>query len=444
MDNLRYIHHLLNRASFGPSLKKLYEYEKLTPGELTDRLFASSENYTQLNVIEQPTIPFSKLRKLSEEEKRKLRMTMRKQLMELNKKWFMKMATTDAVLREKLTLFWHDHFACYSRNPYFAQDLNNILRKNALGNFGQMLFEVSKSPAMLQYLNNQQNKAKSPNENFAREVLELFTLGRGNYTETDIKNAARAFTGWGFNIKGEFVFREKQHDYGTKQFQGYKGNLSGEDVLNIILEKRQTAYFITKKIFKYFVNEEPDNDRVNELAESFYASGYDLRKLMMNIFSSPGFYDEKNINALIKSPAELLVGYARILPFDNPEQKKIILAQRALGQILFMPPNVGGWPYGKEWINTSSITYRLQMPYTFIAPPKNKNRKKLFSINWQEFNRETAGIPSEYLAVLLLGNNPGNKELQLISRRVERVQNDFIRKPLETVSYMSLPEYQLA
>jgi uncharacterized protein (DUF1800 family) len=443
MTDLRHIHHLLNRAAFGPSLKDVSFYEKITPGKLTGHLFKTSEDFRPIQIIERPELQYNKFVKLSEEEKRKLRMMMRRELLELNKEWFVKMSTTDTVLREKLTLFWHDHFACYSRNPYFAQDLNNILRQNALGNFGQMLFDVSKSPAMLQYLNNQQNRAKSPNENFAREVLELFTLGRGHYTENDIKNAAKAFTGWGFNFKGEFVFRAKQHDNGTKYFMGYKGNLSGEDVLKIILENKRTAYFITEKILKYFVNGQPDDSEIKKHAESFYASGYNLGKLMEDIFSSPEFYDEKNINALIKSPAELLVGYARILPFNETEAKKLLMAQRVLGQVLFMPPNVGGWPYGKEWINTASITYRLQMPYTFIVPPGKKKRPKLFSVNWQEFNNQTKGIPEDVLSILLLGNTPGQKEQQLINNKLNSLPGYWVRRPLQFINLMCLPDFQL-
>jgi len=180
-------------------------------------------------------------------------------------------------------------------NPKFNRQLLNVIRKNALGNFKELLFEVSKSPAMLQFLNNQQNKKDHPNENFAREVMELFTMGRGNYTENDIKELARAFTGWGYDKEGNFTERPKQHDTGAKTFLGKTGNFTGDDVLNIILEQKATAKFITAKIYKFFVNENPDQNNINKLSEELYTSNYDLKKLMQNIFSSSWFYDQKKM-----------------------------------------------------------------------------------------------------------------------------------------------------
>ena len=157
---------------------------------------------------------------------------------ELNLTWINRMSTTDAPLQEKMTLFWHNHFACRSKNAAFAQQLNNIQRTNALGNFRTLLFQVAESPAMLQFLNNQQNQKGHPNENFAREVMELFTIGRGNYTETDVKESARSFTGYGFNKDGEFVNRRFFHDDGQKTFMGKTGNFNGEDILNALLDKK--------------------------------------------------------------------------------------------------------------------------------------------------------------------------------------------------------------
>ncbi len=146
-----------------------------------------------------------------------------------------KLSATDDPLTEKMVLFWHNHFACRTMVPFLAQQQNNVLRKYALGSFADMLMAVSKDPAMLQFLNNQQNKKGHPNENFAREVMELFTLGRGHYTEEDIKEAARAFTGWGFSLQGEFQFRGKQHDEGEKTFRGKTKKYSGEDIIIAIL-----------------------------------------------------------------------------------------------------------------------------------------------------------------------------------------------------------------
>lgn len=447
MDKLQYIHHLLNRAAFGSTFNNLPIYLKLSTKELTQQLFDSSRHYSELNVVDAAFIPYSRQSKLTETEKKELRKKAREEILNLNREWFMKMGKTEAVLREKMTLFWHDHFACRTKNPMFAQDLNNILRRYSLGNFGEMLMAVSKSPAMIMYLNNQQNRAKSPNENFAREVMELFTLGRNNYSEDDIKNAARAFTGWGLNPEGEFIFRRRQHDFGIKNIFGLKGNFDGEDVINIILDRKQTANFISEKIYKYFVNEEIDRERVNLLSTDFYNSGYDIGKLMENIFTSDWFYAAENQNRIIKSPVELLVGYVRLLPFEFTDEKSILLTQRALGQVLFMPPNVGGWPYGEEWINSTSITFRMQLPYTFLSPQKeNKTRKRAltFKVDWQEFHNKTKGLNTKELTTLILGRQPNGNEQLLIDKSIRRVEGQWARKAVETVTWLCMPEYQLA
>ena len=197
--------------------------------------------------------------------------------------------------------------------------------------------------------------------------MELFTMGRGNYSENDIKEAARAFTGWGFNLNGEFEFRRFQHDTDSKTVLGKTGDFDGDAVLDILLEQKQTARFITKKIYRFFVNEKIDEARVEALADRFYNSGYDIKKLMEDIFTSTWFYDEKNIGTRIKSPVELLAGIRRLLPMEMENDQSQLLLQKTLGQILFYPPNVAGWPGGKNWIDSSSLMLRLRIPQVFTA-----------------------------------------------------------------------------
>jgi uncharacterized protein (DUF1800 family) len=180
----------------------------------------------------------------------------------------------------------------------------HVIRQNALGSFRTLLHGVSKSAAMLKFLNAQQNRKDHPNENFAREVMELFTLGRGNYTENDIKEAARAFTGWSANLQGDFVFRRFQHDNGSKTVLGKTGNFTGEDVLDILLEKKGTAAYITQKIYRFFVNEAVDKEKADWLSARFYQSDYNIGQLMKDIFTSDWFYEAKNIGTRIKSPIE--------------------------------------------------------------------------------------------------------------------------------------------
>ena len=444
MDNLQKTHHLLSRAAFGPAFKYLPSYGDYSLQNLTNYIFKSSREVNDLSIVTRESAFMQYASRLTPEKKRELRKKQREQMLDLNVGWISRMSTTDAVLREKMTLFWHDHFACNIKNPYFAQDLNNILRRNALESFGKMLFEVSTSPAMLQFLNNQQNKAKSPNENFAREVMELFTLGRDHYTEDDIKNAARAFTGWGFDRNGEFVFRKKQHDYGRKTFMGRTGNFGGEDILKMLLENKQTARFITEKIYHYFINENTDEDFLNSLSAGFYNSGYNIEKLMYDIFTSEQFYNDANINNLVKSPAELIVGYGRLLPVRSYDKKSIIRMQRALGQVLFMPPNVGGWPYGKEWINSTSIVYRMQLPYTFL-PQKNNRHKKWMTldVDWQKFFQETQNMSTDELTTLIIGRAPTADEKRLINKTTMRFNYAPFKETVQTISWLCLPEYQL-
>ncbi|HSN60928.1 MAG TPA: DUF1800 domain-containing protein [Ferruginibacter sp.] len=368
--------HLLWRSAFGPMAENAASLDELSQKKLWALLLkTSSKQPTKLQVAEnlvdglyngvQDLVMQSELTKA--EAGRKRRQQSREELKNLNLMWLDEMINSEAQLREKMSLFWHGHFACRVINSFFQQELLHTIRTNALGNFGEMLKAVSKSPSMLQFLNNQQNRKGKPNENFAREVMELFTMGRGNYTEKDIKEAARAFTGWGYNLQGEFVFRKNQHDSGSKTFLGRTGNFNGDDVLNILLEQPQTAVFITQKLYKYFVNEDTDDKNVQWLSQRFYDNNYDIKKLLEDIYSSDWFYTEKNIGNKIKSPIELLAGIRRLLPLELDNDQSQLLFQKVLGQILFYPPNVAGWPGGRTWIDSSTLMVRLQIPQVLAA-----------------------------------------------------------------------------
>jgi len=402
---------------------------------------------------------------LSKEQKKTLRQESREGVKKLNLAWLNEMINNEAQLREKMSLFWHGHFACRIVNFFFQQQLLQIVRQNALGNFGTLLKEISKSPAMISFLNNQQNKKQHPNENFAREVMELFTMGRGNYTENDIKEAARAFTGWGFNPKGEFVNKPFQHDTGSKTFLGKTGNFDGDDILNILLEQKQTARYITKKVYTYFVNEKVDNDKIEKLATGFYQSNYDIQKLLESIFTSDWFYNESNIGNKIKSPVELLVGIRRLLPMQIENEEVQLVFQKALGQVLFFPPNVAGWPGGRNWIDSSSLMLRLRVPQIFtnadefaIKPKddddtsmgqggemKNKRFQVKTTIDWdsiikiyQDTKREDI-IPALSNLVLQTTNKVNKELLEKYTDMSDR--NNYIKTVI--VQLMSTPEYQL-
>jgi len=369
--------HLLWRSAFGPMAENVASLDTMSPKILWPLLVkTSAKPVVKIEVTKNPadeymmgvTDPKEIQKKLQDPAlRKKLREQSRDDLKMMNIRWLEMMVNSEAQLREKMSLFWHGHFACRSQNSFFAQELLQIIRTNALGNFGDMLKAVSKSPAMLAFLNNQQNKKSHPNENFAREVMELFTMSRGNYTENDVKEAARAFTGWGFNAKGEFMFRKNQHDTGSKTFLGKTGNFDGDDILNMLLEDKQTANYISKKIYRYFVNEDVDEKNQQWLSSRFYINNYDISKLLEDIYSSDWFYEEKNIGNKIKSPVELLAGIRRLLPMQMENDQSQLLFQRGLGQVLFYPPNVAGWPGGKSWIDSSSLMLRLRIPQILTA-----------------------------------------------------------------------------
>lgn len=407
------------------------------------------------------------------EAAKKRRQQLREGLKSLNLMWLDEMIQSEAQLLNKMSLFWHGHFACRVINSFFQQELLHTIRTHSLGNFGELLKEVSKSPSMLQFLNNQQNKRKSPNENFAREVMELFTMGRGNYSERDIKEAARAFTGWGFNLQGEFVFRKQFHDEGTKTFLGRTGNFTGDDILNILLEQPQTAVFITQKVYKSFVNEKSNDAHVQWLSQRFYDNNYDIKKLLEDIFTSDWFYTEKNIGNKIKSPIELLVGIRRFLPMELDNDQAQLLFQKVLGQILFYPPNVAGWPGGRTWIDSSTLMVRLQIPQVLAAKEaltikaKNDddvnmgqvmeeqmriNKNKMYTnkgasaaIDWQPVNKIFEKTKREQLGQKIADTvlqSPGRLNVNLLNKYVSSESREsFIKTTV--IQLMTTPEYQL-
>lgn len=364
--------HLLWRAGFGPAVEELNDLSKFSPQQFYRALVKASEKKPEFIDVADDYLKGLMMgieeagrqqkKELSQEGKKMVQQKNREDIRSLNLYWMHQMVNSKAQLREKMSFFWHGHFACRNLNVFYQQGLLDVIRVNALGNFGDLLKAVSKSAAMLNFLNNQQNRKDHPNENFAREVMELFTLGRGNYTEHDIKEAARAFTGWSSTLKGDFVFRKFQHDYDSKTVLGKTGSFDGDEVLDILLEQRQTARFISQKVYKFFVNEQADTEKVEWLADRFYKSNYDISGLIEDIFSSDWFYDEKNIGVKIKSPVELLVGIQRMLPMTLENEEALMLLQRVLGQILFYPPNVAGWPGGKSWIDSSTLMMRMRIP----------------------------------------------------------------------------------
>ncbi|MBZ0167518.1 MAG: DUF1800 domain-containing protein, partial [Candidatus Omnitrophica bacterium] len=273
---------------------------------------------------------------------------------------------------------------------------NLTLRQHALGHFDKMLHAIAKDPAMILFLDNQSNRKGAPNENFAREVMELFTLGEGHYTEADIKDAARAFTGWTVDQRYRtFTKRQRQHDDGTKRVLGKRGNLDGEDVLKILLERPETAMFITEKLWREFISPDPDPKELTRLAAVFRSRDYDISALMQAILTSDHFYAPENRTSLIKSPVEYIAGLLRQFKVRPTDLEPLTNLSRGMGQDLFNPPNVKGWPGGTNWINSNTLTMRQQLtgrifraeempaPVKDYVKKKKQPGRKMVGINFQ-------------------------------------------------------------
>ena len=239
---------------------------------------------------------------------------------------------------------------------------NETLRQHAFGNFGLMAKAMSRDPAMLVWLDTRESKKDHPNENFARELMELFTLGIGNYTEQDVQQAARAFTGYRMNPADQtFRYAEFQHDAGAKHFLGKTGPFTGDDVIDIILAQPACAQFIARKIWEFYAYEGPSPALVQTLGAQLRASGYEIRPLLHTIFRSAEFYSPEAMRTQVKSPVQWLVQTSKILETNLPKPMVAVNALRQLGQVPFAPPNVKGWDGGKSWITTSTLLFRYNL-----------------------------------------------------------------------------------
>jgi hypothetical protein len=339
--------HLYRRAAFGGSLAELRQAVKQGPAATLDRLLdGEPESKSRFDFI----------------EKTGLLIARRDNPQDLRGWWLYAMLHSNYPLREKLTLFWHDHFAT-SVNKVTSTQLmfqqNMTLRKHALGKFEPFLQAMSKDPAMLIWLDSNANVKGKPNENYARELMELFSLGVGNYTEKDIREAARAFTGWQTE-EGGFNFEAGKHDDGEKTVLGKKGKWNGDDVVKICVEQPACALFIARKLYRFYVSdaETPTNTFLAPLADAFRKSGGDIKEMVRRILSSRHFFSEHAYRQRIKSPVELTVGAVWSLTNREVPQTALVPRQEDMGQALFAPPNVKGWPGGTAWLNTSTVLSR--------------------------------------------------------------------------------------
>ncbi|MDQ2868333.1 MAG: DUF1800 domain-containing protein [Verrucomicrobiota bacterium] len=361
--------HLLSRAAFGGTADEIEKLRGLGLYRAVDALLDAPRDNVAAPELAKPR-DLKALRMEARAAKqdgdrskaKQMRKEERDEMLDLRAWWLQRMATTSAPLLEKMTLFWHGHFATSFekvKDGYWMWLQNETLRTHALGAFAQLTKAMLRDPAMMRYLDLQQSRPEHPNENWARELMELFTIGIGNYTEQDVKEGARAFTGYRLDLttqQSRFVFR--QHDGGTKKFLGRVGNFGGDDIIDILAQQPACGQFLGKKLCRFFIEDEPAPALVAAVAERLRAHNLELKPVLREIFTAAEFYDPRVQRAQIKSPTQFVVQTCKVLRADLPAPLVAQNAMRQMGQMLFQPPNVKGWDGGKSWISTSTLLFR--------------------------------------------------------------------------------------
>ena len=343
--------HLYRRAGFGASWAQIQQSVELGPAATLHRLFQAGEA--------QDTPRFE-----AEVADLASAMAATGTAGSLSAWWLYAMVHTPDPLTEKMTLFWHGHFATSAAkvtNPKLMLDQNLLLRSHALGRFEPLILGISRDPAMLIWLDSTSNRKIHPNENYARELMELFCLGPGHYTEQDIKQIARAFTGWEVH-RDRFVFNPHQHDRGEKSFLGRSGPFGGEEAIRIVLEQPAAPRFIVRKLVNYFLFDEPDapDTLIEPLAAQLRDNGFHLGPVVRRILASNLMFSQHAMASKVRSPVELAVGLLRALE-ARTDMGALAVALDRLGQALFFPPNVKGWDGGRAWISSASILARANL-----------------------------------------------------------------------------------
>ena len=396
--------HLLERGGFGATPEEIERVASMTPEAAVNRLVDYSElpdtapAYDASPIWDSGMDPFPKSRAeavrrardtgssmgvsiLPEGESRRLQPVVNKffyglrsnavETQRLATWWGERMLLSQRPLEEKMTLFWHGHFATGNnkvRDARMVYQQNEMLRTHATGNFKELLLRILRDPAMLVYLDNGENVKGHPNENFGRELLELFTLGVGNYTEQDIREGSRAFTGWTNNVL-EFKFESAQHDFDAKTFLGQTGPFDGEDIIEIILQQPAAAEFVVSKLYRFFVREEISEGVRSDLAATFRDRGYEIKPVLKRIFLSRDFYSSESYATQIKAPVHLVVSTYKKLGLEElPTIPDFNRLTANLGQTLFNPPNVAGWAGGRTWVTPATLLQRGNLFRTVLYP----------------------------------------------------------------------------
>jgi uncharacterized protein (DUF1800 family) len=347
------ISHLLRRAGFGATAAEHAHYSKLGTAGAVNALV----NYDQ---VSNATLE-AKLPAIDPTSRGTAAAT------RIQGWWLQRMVETARPLEEKMTLFWHGLLTSgldkAGPGQMFTQ--NKLFRKMGMGNFADLLKAVSKDPAMMVYLDTETNRKGKPNENYARELMELFTTGIGHYSEDDVRESGRAFTGWTLTggrpvrLATASLFVARLHDNGSKTFMGKSGNFTGDDIVEMLVPLRATAERLSTRLFSFFAYPSPEPEIVAHLADVFQKSRYHVGSVVKEILTMDAFYSDKAYRALVKSPAELVANTLKATGSDARGYVAAASAMPPMGQVLFYPPNVAGWPGGSSWINSSTLLSRI-------------------------------------------------------------------------------------
>lgn len=368
--------HLLRRTLFEPRKADITTALQLTPAQVVDRLFRPIPLPPEPSWIDElpqrPTTPEAAQAYLA---------LLRQRSRDMQNDWITQMATSDFSIREKMVLFWHNHFTTSLQVinlPQYMFRQIKLFRLHVTGDFKKLTKDITTDAAMLLYLDGARNRVGRPNENYARELFELFTLGEGNYTERDIVEAARALTGWTVNnqrLASEFI--QLFHDRGVKEVFGKTGNFDAFGIVDLVFEKPETAEFLARKLYQYFVYVVPDERIVSELATIIRNNNYVIEPALKTLLTSAHFFDAQLHGAHIKSPIEFTIGAVRHFELINMPADYVRTLSAVLGMNILYPPDVSGWRNGRTWINTTTLPTRFASAKGLVTGVQYKDRKSV-------------------------------------------------------------------
>lgn len=369
-DTRALVAHLFRRAGFGLRPEELDHFTGLGVQGTVEYLLAyeqvadlADQQYPppDMSAYEQAVLTFLTKKRLSSADVKRIEQVIYTSALHLQEWWIRRMLTTTRPLQERMALFWHGHFAtAIEKGGPFMLRQNQMFRRHALDTFKDLLIAVNQDLAMLLWLDGAENRKGKPNENFSRELMELFTVGLGHYTERDVREGARALTGWTLLPAPPFVaiFVPDQHDDGVKTYLGHTGNLGSAEVMAILAAHPHTGHFIARKLFSFFAYDDADGATIAHFADTYYRTGGDIKAVVRQILLSDAFYSDRSFLGHIKSPVEFVVGTVRELGVQVPIEW-MLYALSLMGQQLFNPPNVGGWPGGSTWVTANSLIARF-------------------------------------------------------------------------------------